>query len=134
MILPPPLRDHVPASRLAEEEDRLEVGVDHRVPILFGEVDRVGAADDAGIVDQDVEPPELLDRRAYDTVCTGSMVERSADTISARRPSARALATVSSAGVRPTRGDVGPGPGERQRDRLADAGVGAGDDGDKLAG
>src|SRR3546814_6246874 len=41
-----PALDHVPPDRLTEEEERLQIGVDHRVPIFLGEVDRIGAADD----------------------------------------------------------------------------------------
>ena len=44
---------------LAEEEQRLEIGVHHRVPIVLGEIDRIGAANDPGIVDEDVDAPEL---------------------------------------------------------------------------
>src|SRR3546814_1499217 len=33
-------RDHMLADRLAEEEERLQIGVHHRVPIGLGEVDR----------------------------------------------------------------------------------------------
>src|SRR3546814_11088515 len=51
------------ADALAEEEERLQIGVHHRVPVGLGEVDRVGAADDTGIVDEDVDAPELGERR-----------------------------------------------------------------------
>ena len=47
------------ARALAEEEERLQIGIHHRVPIRFGEIDRVGAADDAGIVDEDVDAAEF---------------------------------------------------------------------------
>src|SRR3546814_14926592 len=71
----PPLlldtRDHVPPDRLAEEEERLEIGVHHRVPIRFGEVDRVGAADDAGIVDQYVDAAECGERRVDERLHRG---------------------------------------------------------------
>src|SRR3546814_10985481 len=51
------------ADRLAEEEERLQIGVHHRVPIGLGEVDRIGAADDAGIVDENVDAAELAKHR-----------------------------------------------------------------------
>jgi hypothetical protein len=56
------LCEHVPPGRLAQEEQALEVGVDHRVPVGLGELDRIGAADDAGVVDEDVEAAELGER------------------------------------------------------------------------
>ena len=40
---------------LAGEEQRLGIHVHHRVPIGFGEIDRIVAADDARIVHQDVD-------------------------------------------------------------------------------
>ena len=44
---------------LARERNRLQVDVDHFVPVGLGEVDCVRAADDAGVVDQDVERTEV---------------------------------------------------------------------------
>ncbi len=64
---------------------------------------------------------------------TGSMVERSAETISARRPRARTFVDGFLGGRPADRGDVGAGGCQGEGDRLADAGIGAGDDGD-LAG
>src|SRR3546814_7343777 len=55
----------------SEEEERLEFGVHHRVPIRFGEVDRVGAADDAGIVDQYVDAAECGERRVDERLQRG---------------------------------------------------------------
>ena len=40
---------------LAKEEHRLQIDVHDVVPVHFGKVDRVGAADDAGIVHQSVD-------------------------------------------------------------------------------
>src|SRR3546814_9592157 len=56
------LRHHVPRGGLGEEEQRFEVGVDHRVPIFLGEIEAVGTADDAGVIDQNVETAELFHR------------------------------------------------------------------------
>ena len=57
MILPPRLPPAMwRAAAWRQEEHGLQIGVDHRVPVVLGEVEAVGAADDAGIVDQDVEP------------------------------------------------------------------------------
>ena len=43
------------AYRLGEEKRRFEVHVHHGVPVGFGEIDRVIAANNARVVDQDVE-------------------------------------------------------------------------------
>jgi hypothetical protein len=62
MILPPrPPATQVLGHGLAEEEHGLQIGVHHRVPVVLGEVDAVGAADDAGVVDQDVDLAERGD-------------------------------------------------------------------------
>jgi hypothetical protein len=49
------LREVLACGGLSEEEDALQVDIDHVVPILLAEVDRVGAANDPRVVDQDVE-------------------------------------------------------------------------------
>ena len=55
-----------------QEERALEVEFDHRVPVRLGEVDRVGAADDAGVVDQDVDARRARRRPRATTRSTGS--------------------------------------------------------------
>ncbi len=52
------LADELPRRRLRQEEHRLQVHRDHLVPVALGELERVGAADDAGVVHQDVDAPE----------------------------------------------------------------------------
>ena len=60
------LADHVTANALGEEESGFEIGVDHRIPIVLGEIDGIVAADDAGIVHEDVDFTELGDRALHD--------------------------------------------------------------------
>ena len=121
------LGQHVATGRLAEEEGGLEVGVDHRVPILLGKVDAVGAADDAGIIDEDVEAAELLQRLVDHALHRFDGGEVGGDDL--RLAAERADLLHRFLGGRAADGgDVGAGGGERQRDRLADAGIGAGDD------
>jgi hypothetical protein len=43
---------------LREEEQRLKVDLQDVIPVFFAELKKGGAADDAGIVDQDIEPPK----------------------------------------------------------------------------
>ena len=56
--------DHRPAEVLGEEEQARQVDVEHLVPRLVGDVDRVVAVDDAGVVDQDVDLVARRDLRA----------------------------------------------------------------------
>ena len=39
----------------------LQVDGDDRVPVLFGHAQEVAVAEDAGAVDEDIEPPEAVD-------------------------------------------------------------------------
>jgi hypothetical protein len=56
-----PLRDHHPRRCLGQEEQGLQIDLDHIVPLLLAIVQRRLAMDDAGVVDEDVEPAELAD-------------------------------------------------------------------------
>ena len=56
--------EHRPRRRLRQKEHRLEVEIHHRIPVIFGEIERFVAADDAGVVHQDVEPAALRHRFA----------------------------------------------------------------------
>ncbi len=49
------LSQHVAAKDLREKEQALQIEIHHLVPIGFREIDRILAADDAGIVDKPVE-------------------------------------------------------------------------------
>ena len=54
-------RQYAAAKRLRHEVT-LEVDVDDRVPLLLGHVEAHLVAEDPGVVDEDVEPAELVDR------------------------------------------------------------------------
>jgi hypothetical protein len=56
MILPR-RPDRKAPEGLAQEEDRFEVEIQHRIPIGFGKVQGLGAADDPGIVDHGIQRP-----------------------------------------------------------------------------
>ena len=120
------------AGGLRQEEDGLQVDVDHRVPVVLGEVERIGAADDAGIVDEDVEAAERLRWSQSTIALTGSMRgEIGLDRMEAAPPR-RFDQRLGLVHRRAADGD------DRRRRpaasatamRLADAGIGAGDDGD----
>ena len=57
-----PAREGGAGEGLRQEEHRLQVDVDHLVPVGLAEVDGVGPADDAGVVDEDVERTEGRER------------------------------------------------------------------------
>src|SRR5579864_6051080 len=46
---------------LGEEEEALEINVEDRVKIGFGDIPEIGAALEAGVVDEDVQLAELRD-------------------------------------------------------------------------
>ncbi len=130
-IAPPPAFGHLARHRLADQEGALEVDVDHRVPVGLGDVEEVGGAEDAGVVDQDVDPSERRERRrgrGLDLAAAGD--------VAADRPGLGAEL----GGERLGRGGVDvperePGAARREQPRAggADAVGGAGDD-DDLAG
>ena len=47
--------EHRAAEGLGQEEDSLEVDLHDLVPVFLGEIEGVGAPDDPGTVDQDVD-------------------------------------------------------------------------------
>ena len=89
------------------------------------DVDTVGERVDAGIVDQDVEPPER-GKRLFDAVLDGRLLADVHSTAMARgsSPAARSAPAVD-IGDRDRRAAFGKAPG----DRPADAGGGAGYEG-----
>src|SRR5712691_1449045 len=56
------LGHHLPARPLAAEKDAVEVDPDHGVPAIGADVLGFGAERGSGIVDHDVQPPQLLHR------------------------------------------------------------------------
>ncbi len=64
---------------LAEEEQRLEVDVHDVVPVLFGKIGGVGAADDAGIVDQPVDRPAASQTPSSIGACGDMVAEVAGD-------------------------------------------------------
>jgi hypothetical protein len=87
------MRHHLRQGELRHQERTLEAGVDLRVPVFFRASERVVRDVDACVVEQDVEPSELLDGLA-----------------------GRAAAVVGSPNVRLNEGRVSGGrPGRRRR-------------------
>jgi hypothetical protein len=51
----------VPAGVLGEAKDTGEVDIDNRLPVFFGVIDGRRAADDTGVVDENVDGAEVMD-------------------------------------------------------------------------
>ncbi len=127
MILPRPCAMNMPAGGLRHEERGLDVDVHHVVPVLLAELHGVGAADQAGIVDQDVERRRAL--RASSRTTRGTRFDAGRGwlrSLMKRRPSAVTFAAVSSAGAMPAAAISAPASASATRHALAEAGVGAG--------
>ncbi|MCY1169227.1 hypothetical protein D9M73_92470 [compost metagenome] len=127
-----PFRDHVPPRRLAQEEHRFEIGVDHRIPIVLGKIDRIGAADDAGIVDENIETAELIHSLIHNPLHRLDRGEIGGNDFGAAPQRADLRHRVLSR-CPPDTGHIRASRRQRYRNRLADAGIGPGDDGN-LAG
>ena len=124
--------DHVRGDRLAEEEGALDVYVVVAVPLLAGEVGERSADDGAevaGVVDEDVDGTEALDR-LRDEVLTGGFIRYVRGDGDRSGPFAFELV---GGGLRPVAVDVGRHDGRpfaRQAFRYAEAHAapGSGDD------
>ena len=72
----------MPCDRLRDEEGALQVHRQHRVPVGLGDVEEVGRAKDAGVVDQRVDTAEDLQRRGerrIDALVNNAGIFRSAN-------------------------------------------------------
>src|SRR6185369_9548888 len=67
----PLLLAHDRRRRPGDREGALEVGVDDRVPLLLGHVEDHAVSEDAGVVDDDVDPAEGVHRGLDDRLPTG---------------------------------------------------------------
>src|SRR5215203_375190 len=68
------LLDHVLLDGLGTQETALQVDVQNLVPVVLTHLEEEVVAQETGVVDQDVEPPEVV----------GDLVERRADLLEAR--------------------------------------------------
>ena len=122
-----PGRDHRPGRMLRQEEGRFHVEVEDVVEVGLADVERHPVDAAAGVVDQDVEPPELR-HRAVDR--PARLLEVEHVHLQRQRPPPQRGDLVGEPAVllrsrRPER-HVGPGPGQRQRDRAPEPARGPG--------
>jgi hypothetical protein len=118
---------------LDHEEHRVDVGLEGALKLLLADVEDVlvGVLL-AGVVDEDVEPAELVHRLGDDRVAMGFLAK-----VAGYRDRAAALGLDDAPGLGGVvmlaqigNGDVGALAREQGGDRAADAAVGAGDDRD----
>ena len=127
------LRDHLLRRELRAEERALQVDVEDLLVLLLGGVEDAGARLDTGVVHHDVDPPEPPERAVDQLLQVGDLAHVGLD---AERAVAERddLALEILGGLVRVRDvvddDVGALGRERERDRLADAAVAAGDDRD----
>src|SRR5882762_3387873 len=124
------LLHHLLAGPLAAQEHAVEVDADHGVPAVDRDVLGLGAERGARVVDHHVEPPPLRHRaldHALDLVLLPDVHghrERAPAEVGDLLGHGLEVLELAAA-----QGDVGAGARELDRDRLADAGTAAGDDG-----
>src|SRR2546428_3228716 len=125
--------DHLARDALQAEEDALAVDPHDAVPVLFGEIHDVGAARDAGVVDEDIDLAEGVDGLADHPVDALEVADVG--------PEGQALAAERADGVGRRLGgpllevdryDVRAALRQGQRRRAADAARGTGDDRDTI--
>src|SRR6267378_5684536 len=124
------LLHHLLAGPLAAEEHAVEVDADHGVPAVDRDVLGLGAERGAGVVDHDVEPAPLRDGALDDPLHLVLLPDvhrhREGAPVEVGDLLGHGLEVLELAAAH---GDVGAGARELDRDRLADAGAAAGDDG-----
>jgi hypothetical protein len=59
-IVPPPASTHRPTDRLPDQKRALQVDVEDGGPVRFGDVEKVGGLEDAGVVDERIDGAERL--------------------------------------------------------------------------
>ncbi|MHC2413494.1 hypothetical protein ACVJGC_006085 [Bradyrhizobium diazoefficiens] len=127
------LRDHLPGSRLHAEEGAFQIDADDFVEFLFGDLEDVPVAGDAGIVDHDVEPAELLHGGRNELVDVGALGDVADDGAQGIRPPKLGGRRGEALGINVRDHDLDAVVQESLRAGLADAACRAGDGGD-LAG
>jgi hypothetical protein len=121
-------------------EVALEVDGNHGVPLVLGHVHDHPVAEDSGVVDEDVEPAELLDRLPHEPfrarevgdalAVRRRLAARGADLLDDLLGRAEIGALAGDPGAEVVDHDRGSRIGERERMRAANAAPGSRDDGD----
>ena len=97
--------DHRPGRDLGRDEHRAGVDVHHEVPLVDGDVEQRRDAQDAGVVDQDVDAAEVVDRAGRPRRRGAGVGE--VDDSAAPSSSAAAALTTAATSSRPTVGTRG---------------------------
>ena len=120
-------RHHLARNGLAQEKQRFQVHVHHRIPVVLGEIQRVGPTDDTGVVHQNIDVPGPLHPLRNDPPDRFKRPE-----VGLNRQRTIRVADLRQRIVHRRPSDAGdPHPGTRQIDgeRLTKAGIRAGHDG-----
>jgi hypothetical protein len=126
-----------------DREVALEVDGDHGIPLVLGHVHEHPVAEDSGVVDEDVEPAELVDRLPHEALRPGEagdvlairrrLAARGADLLHDLLRGARVRSLAGEPGAEVVDHELRSGPGEGERVRAADPAPGARDDRDLAA-
>ena len=106
---------------MAYEKGALEVHPQHAIEIGFGEVEKVGGVNDAGIVDQDVEAAEARRRFVHQPGGVRRVADVGGDGMHRRAGVQRPRRAVQLVRVSRGDGDAAPAVEERARDGPPDA-------------
>ena len=132
MILPASLAEHDRGHLLGAQVSALEVDVDRAVPLVLGRLQHRLGEHDAGVVDQDVDAPEVVDGGADEIFDVSGRRDVGAHR---ERVAARLLDRIDhrlrfALSAHPVDDHLGALGGETLRDRLADPARRARHDGD----
>ena len=124
--------DHLADSNLRDDERAVEVDVENVVPFIIGDVEEGPFDFDAGVVDDDVEAAELGDDIGDHFFNFGAFAHVCGDRErgGGKRRDFGAGGGIACSSGEVIDGDVRPFGSEAFGDAAADAGVGAGDEGD----
>ena len=129
-ILPDPRLEHVAARVLRETKDAGEVDVDQRLPVFFRIFGGRRAANDAGVVDQNVDGAEVTDGFFHQARADGGIAHVAGEGHGSCADRFDFLLRGFRRRAGAMNGDVGAGLGKRYGDGSAKAARGAGDESD----
>jgi len=121
------LGEHLAAGILAEPEDAVQVHVDNGLPVLGGVLSGRSAADDAGVVDEDVDGAEVGDGLVHEPVADLELAHIAGERNRAAAEAGNVVGNLLRRGTGAVHSHVGASFSQRNGNALADAARGAGD-------
>ncbi len=130
MIFPPSLANELPGDRLAEKENRFEICRSITAsPVAFREGQGIMAADNSGVVDQNIDPAHRRHRLVDQTTHIILLAEIRLNGVSGG-PAPATWAGRIMGNFTVDADDIAPGLRQAQRHSLSQAGIATGHDGD----